>query len=223
MFSLASLLSFCSIAVRSRRHDGCSFDSSKVRYFSHTCVTYCPLFSHVFRRTEPLRFATRPELREYAHFRYIHWLPVMRVAGTQNLEKWLDLGLLLSEKLLAKSMFHSRLGASSAWSSRSLLRYVNIIIGILSEDQAGKGLSLKDLEKLSKMVSCCKLCSHFSRWPVSDREWLCVQVNKVCLSVKKAVGRKAKEGQKKSGKGALQMGDELGYDDFEDVGGEDDY
>jgi hypothetical protein len=58
---------------------------------------------------------------------------------------------------------------------------------------------------------------------MSHRAWLCPQVNKVCLSVKKAVGRKAKEGQKKGGKGALQVGDELGYDDFEDVGGDDDY
>ena len=31
-------------------------------------------------------------------------------------------------------------------------RYVNVLIGILSEEQAGKGLSLKDLEKVSKMV-----------------------------------------------------------------------
>ncbi len=29
---------------------------------------------------------------------------------------------------------------------------MNVLIGILSEDQAGKGLCLKDLEKLSKMV-----------------------------------------------------------------------
>lgn len=33
-----------------------------------------------------------------------------------------------------------------------LCRYVNVLIGILSEEQAGKGLSLKDLEKVSKMV-----------------------------------------------------------------------
>ena len=70
------------------------------------------------------------------------------------------------------------------------------------------------------MVGAAQPCSPCA-W--CDSLWLALQVNKVCLSVKKAVGRKAKEGQKKSGKGALQMGDELGYDDFEDVGGEDDY
>jgi hypothetical protein len=56
------------------------------------------------RRTEPLRFATRPELREYAHSRYIHVLPIMLLSeGTQNSVKWLVLGWLPSEKLLAKS------------------------------------------------------------------------------------------------------------------------
>ena len=48
-------------------------------------------------------------------------------------------------------------------------------------------------------------------------------MNKVCLSVKKAVGRKVKEGQKKGGKGSLQVGDELGFEDFEEAGGDDDY
>jgi hypothetical protein len=58
---------------------------------------------------------------------------------------------------------------------------------------------------------------------VTDRRGLRLQVNKVCLSVKKAVGRKAKEGQKKGGKGSLQVGDELGFEDFEEAGGDDDY
>jgi hypothetical protein len=47
--------------------------------------------------------------------------------------------------------------ALCASASRVLVRYVNILVGILSEDQAGKGLSLKDLEKLSKMVRRCVL------------------------------------------------------------------
>jgi hypothetical protein len=46
------------------------------------------------------------------------------------------------------------------------------------------------------------------------------QVNKVCLSLKKAVGRKAKEGQKKGGKGALHEGDAMAYDDFDDGAGD---
>jgi hypothetical protein len=45
-----------------------------------------------------------------------------------------------------------RLRTSHSRSSLAAGRYVNVIIGILSEEQAGKGLNLKDLEKLSKMV-----------------------------------------------------------------------
>ncbi len=57
-----------------------------------------------------------------------------------------------------------------------------------------------------------------------DSLCLPLQVNKVCLSVKKAVGRKAKEGQKKGGgKGALNEGDELDQDYHDDGGGDYDY
>ena len=50
---------------------------------------------------------------------------------------------------------------------------------------------------------------------------LLLQVNKVCLSVKKAAGRKQKADAKgKGGKGALHEGDELAYDEFEEGGGD---
>jgi hypothetical protein len=93
----------------------------------------------------------------------------------------------------------------------------------LSEEQAGKGLSLKDLEKLSKMVCAAQPCSPCSPCARCDSLWLALQVNKVCLSVKKAVGRKAKEGLKKGGKGALHEGDELDQDYNDDGGGDYDY
>lgn len=48
------------------------------------------------------------------------------------------------------------------------------------------------------------------------------QVNKVCLSVKKAAGRKQKAETKKGGKGGLHEGDELAFDDFDGGGDYDD-
>jgi hypothetical protein len=46
------------------------------------------------------------------------------------------------------------------------------------------------------------------------------QVGKVCFSVKKAAGRKASQGLAKGGKGKLQEGNELDYEEYDAGGGE---
>jgi hypothetical protein len=63
----------------------------------------------------------------------------------------------LREAFGKESVSPSRIRLYFSCCSLHCFSYVGVLIGILSEEQAGKGLNLKDLEKLSKMV-----CFHAS-------------------------------------------------------------
>jgi hypothetical protein len=73
-------------------------------------------------------------------------------ADIPNSVRWWAPGLLRFERLSAKSQSNTRALTRPISCLWCRFRYVNVLIGILSEEQAGKGLNLKDLEKLSKMV-----------------------------------------------------------------------
>jgi hypothetical protein len=73
-------------------------------------------------------------------------------ADIPNSVRWWAPGLLRFEKLSAKSQLNTRALTRLVSCLCYRFRYVNVLVGILSEEQAGKGLNLKDLEKLSKMV-----------------------------------------------------------------------
>jgi hypothetical protein len=87
--------------------------------------------------------------------------PVVVAAADAPRRRYPEFGEMVGARLAAlRETFGKECVTDSALCaspSRVLVRYVSILAGILSEDQAGKGLSLKDLEKLSKMVRGCVL------------------------------------------------------------------